>query len=113
LLTRTGVTVPYSSLHRFVVKHCGFGVRGRITVRMADVAPGDLAEIDFGRLGLVHDPATNRRRLAWALLVVLPASRHQYVHVTCSQTVAAVIHGLEDAWMFFGGSPWSGGCRSA
>jgi hypothetical protein len=35
LLTRTGVTVPYSSLHRFVVKHCGFGVRGRITVRAA------------------------------------------------------------------------------
>jgi hypothetical protein len=103
LLARTGLTVPYSSLHRFVVKHCGFGARGRITVRMADVAPGDLAEIDFGRLGLVHDPATNRRRLAWALLVVLPASRHQYVHVTFAQTVAAVIHGLEDAWVFFGG----------
>ncbi len=103
LLTRTGVTVPYSSLHRFVVKHCGFGARGRITVRMADVAPGDLAEIDFGRLGLVHDPVTNRRRLAWALLVVLPASRHQYVHITFAQTVAAVIHGLEDAWVFFGG----------
>jgi transposase len=33
----------------------------------------------------------------------LPASRHQYVHVTFSQTVAAVIHGLEDAWVFFGG----------
>jgi hypothetical protein len=71
LLTRIGVTVPYSSLHRFVVKHCGFGARGRITVRMADVAPGELAEIDFGRLGLVYDPATNRRRVAWALLVVL------------------------------------------
>jgi transposase len=103
LLARTGVTVPYSSLHRFAVKHCGFGARARITVRMADVAPGELAEIDFGRLGLVHDPATNRRRLAWALLVVLPASRHQYVYVTFSQTVAAVIHGLEDAWVFFGG----------
>lgn len=103
LLTRIGVTVPYSSLHRFVVKHCGFGARGRVTVRMADVAPGDVAEIDFGRLGLVHDPATNRRRTAWALVVVLPASRHQYVHVTFTQTVAAVIEGLEDAWTAFGG----------
>jgi hypothetical protein len=103
LLTRTGVRVPYSSLHRFVVKHCGFGARGRVTVRMADVAPGEVAEIDFGRLGLVHDPATNRRRTAWALVVVLPASRHQYVHVTFTQTVAAVIEGLEDAWTAFGG----------
>lgn len=103
LLGRHGITVPYSSLHRFAVKHCGFGTRHRITVRMADVTPGELAEIDFGRLGLVHDPVTNRRRTAWALLVVLPASRHQYVHVTFRQTVAAVIEGLEDAWVFFGG----------
>lgn len=103
LLERQGVTVPYSSLHRFAVKHCRFGVRGRTTVRMADVAPGEVAEIDFGRLGLVHDPATNRRRTVWALLVVLAASRHQYVHVTFTQTVAAVIMGLEDAWVFFGG----------
>jgi hypothetical protein len=64
-------TVPCSSLHRFVVKHSGFGARGGITVRMADVAQGELTEIDFRRLGLVHHPATNRRRVAWALLVVL------------------------------------------
>jgi hypothetical protein len=56
LLTRHGVVVPYSSLHRFVVKHCAFGARGRVTVRMADVAPGELAETDFGRLGRVWDP---------------------------------------------------------
>lgn len=105
LLTRTGIVVPYSSLHRFVVKHCAFGAAGRITVRMAPTAPGEVAEIDFGRLGLVHDPATNRRRAAWALVVVLPASRHQYVHITFTQTVAAVIDGLEDAWVAFGGVP--------
>jgi len=103
LLTRMGVVVPYSSLHRFAVKHCAFGARGHVTVRMAEVPPGDVAEIDFGRLGLVHDAATNRRRTLWALVVVLPASRHEYVHVTFEQTVAAVIEGLEDAWAAFGG----------
>jgi transposase len=103
LLTRHGLVVAYSSLYRFAVKHCDFGARGRVTVRMADVAPGELAETDFGRLGLVWDPDTQRRRTAWALIVVLPASRHQYVHITFTQTVAAVIHGLEDAWVFFGG----------
>lgn len=106
LLGRQGVVVPYSSLHRFAVKHCAFGTRGRITVRMADVAPGEVAEIDFGRLGLVPDPTTDdpdRRRTAWALVVVLVHSRHQYVHVTFSQTMQAVIDGLEDAWAFFGG----------
>lgn len=103
LLARRGVEVPYSSLHRYAVKHCGFGDRPRITVRMAESAPGEVAEVDFGRLGLVPDPETGRRRVAWALLVLLTFSRHQYLHVTHSQKLADLIGGLEDAWVFFGG----------
>jgi hypothetical protein len=60
LLERQGVVVPYGTQHRFAVSHCGFGAAGRVTVRMADVLPGELAEIDFGRLGLVYDPETQR-----------------------------------------------------
>lgn len=36
-----------------------------------------LAEVDFGRLGLVHDPETGRRRVLHALIVTLVHSRHQ------------------------------------
>ncbi len=72
-------------------------------MRVADVAPGELAEVDFGRLGLVPDPTTGRRRLVHALIVTLVHSRHQYVHVTASQQLADPIAGLEDAWAFFGG----------
>lgn len=103
LLVRHGVGVPYSSLHRFAIKHCGFAERRRVTVRMAESPPGELAEIDFGRLGRVMDPLSGRLRVAWALIVVLVASRHQYVHVTFSQTIPQLIGGLEDAWAFFGG----------
>ena len=102
LLTRRGVAVTYSSLYRFAMKHCEFGERAS-TVRMADVAPGELAEIDFGRLGLIPDGRLERRRVLWALVVTLVHSRHQYVHLTHSQTLTDVIGGLEDAWTFFGG----------
>lgn len=105
LLARQGVEVPYSSLHRFAVQHCGFSARGRITVRMAECAPGELAEVDFGRLGLVPDPDGEGRRTLWGMPVVLGHSRHQYVHVTHSQKLPDVIGGLEDAWKFFGGVP--------
>ncbi len=105
LLGRQGITVPYSSLHRFAVRYCGFQDARRLTVRMADTAPGDLAEIDFGRLGLVVDPEAGRQRVAHALVVTLVYSRHQYVHVTRSQRLGDVIDGLEDAWAFFGGVP--------
>ena len=102
LLERHGVKVTYSSLYRYVVKHCGFGEKPT-TVRVADVAPGELAEIDFGRLGLIQDGLLGRRRVLWALVVTLVHSRHQYVHLTHSQKLADVIGGLEDAWEFFGG----------
>jgi transposase len=105
LLRRQGVEVPYSSLHRFATKHCGFADARRITVRVADVAPGELAEVDFGRLGLVLDPETGRRRVLHALIVTLVYSRHQYVHVTHSQKLSDLVEGLEDAWAFFGGIP--------
>lgn len=105
LLLRQGVRVPYSSLHRFAVSYCSFHERQRVTVRVADVEPGELAEVDFGRLGLVFDPDTGRRRGAWALLVTLAHSRHQYIHVTFQQTIPEFINGLEDAWEYFGGVP--------
>jgi transposase len=105
LLRREGVAVPYSSLHRFAVRHCGFQDARRVTVRVADVAPGELAEVDFGRLGLVWDAQSGRRRVAHALLVTLVHSRHQSLHVSFSQKLAAVLSGLEDAWVFFGGVP--------
>ena len=104
LLGRRGIAVTYSSLYRFAVKHCRFGERPS-TVRVADVAPGELAEIDFGRLGLIRDGLLERRRVLWALIVTLVHSRHQYVHLTHAQTLADVLGGLEDAWAFFGGVP--------
>lgn len=103
LLEREGIRVPYSSLHRFASQHCGFQDRRRLTVRVAEVAPGELAEVDFGRLGLVWDPESERRRVLHALIVTLVHSRHQYVHVTHSQTLPDLIEGLEDAFAFFGG----------
>jgi hypothetical protein len=102
LLVRRGIEVPYSSLHRFAVKYCEFG-KGQVTVRCAPCQPGELSEIDFGRLGYIVDPQTHRRRLVWALVVVLVYSRHMYVHVTHRQTLEAIIDGLEAAWEFFDG----------
>ena len=102
LLERSGVGVTYSSLYRFAVEHCGFGDK-LTTVRVADVAPGELAEIDFGRLGLIRDGLLERRRVLWALIVTLVHSRHQYVYLTHSQKLEDLIAGLEDAWNSFGG----------
>jgi transposase len=101
-LARRGVNVPYRTLHRFAVERCGFG-RRTATVRVADGDPGVECQIDFGRLGLMHDPVTGRRRALHALLFTAVYSRHMFVWLSFTQTLADVIDGCESAWRYFGG----------
>jgi len=61
LLTRQGVDVSYSSVYRYAAEHFGWA-RPKLTVRRAEVSPGELAEVDFGRLGKLYDPETGRKR---------------------------------------------------
>jgi transposase len=103
LLARRGVRVPYRTLHRFAVERCGFGQRGRVTVRVADGEPGAECQVDFGRMGVLFDPAAGRRRVVWALIFTACYSRHCFVWLSFRQTVADVIAGCEAAWGFFGG----------
>jgi transposase len=100
-LSRMGVEVSYQSLYRFATVH--IGLTSKTTVRMADTAPGEFAEVDFGRLGLFYDPHTERKRLVYGLVVTLNSSRHQYVHVSFTQDLPSLIAGMEDAWAFFDG----------
>lgn len=101
-LARRGIAVPYRTLHRFAVERCGFG-RRQPTLRVADGEPGVECQLDFGRLGLVPDPDTGRRRVAHALIFTAVYSRHMFVWVSFSQTLTAVIAGCEAAWAWFGG----------
>lgn len=102
-LTRRGVNVPYRTLHRFAVEQCGFG-RRQPTLRVADGEPGVECQLDFGRLGLLLDPESGRRRALHALIFTAVFSRHMFVHLSFGQTLADVIAGCERAWAFFGGT---------
>ena len=104
LLLGEGVAVSYTTLRRFV-RQAGLGKGAKSTLRMPDWPPGEAAEMDFGRLGIVVDGATGRRRVIWALVIVLLYSRHQFVWPLERQTLAEVIAGLEAAWRFFRGLP--------
>ena len=104
LLAERGCEVSYSTLRRFIARR-GWGRRQPVTVRMEDGPPGEVAELDFGRLGLIPDPESGRRRTVWALIVVWRYSRHCFVWPTTSQTLHAVVEGLEAAWAFFEGVP--------
>jgi transposase len=102
LLERQGVVVPYRTLHRFCVERCGFG-KTAATVRVADGEPGTECQIDFGYLGLLTDPVSGRARKVHALIFTAAYSRHMFVWLSFTQTLAALVAGCEAAWVFFGG----------
>ena len=78
-LAGRGCWVLSTSLRRFIVRR-GWQRRSLATVRTGPERTrrggGDGL---FGRLGLIEDPATGRRRVAWALIIVLTYSWHSFV----------------------------------
>jgi transposase len=105
LLARRGVVVPERTLHRYaleVLEHSRAGRRG-VTVRVADCEPGAECQVDFGKMGLLADPAAGHRRVVHALIFTAVYSRHCYVHLSFRQDLPSVIAGCEAAWTFFGG----------
>ena len=102
LLARQGCQVPYRTLHRFATERCGYRVK-TTTVRVADGEPGVECQIDFAYMGTITDAETGRDRKVHALIFTAVYSRHMFVWLTYTQTLAAVIAGCEMAWAFFGG----------
>jgi len=105
LLQQQNCTISYISLYRYVGRQGWRSGKHQDTVRMADTKPGEVAEMDFGRLGLLPDEEGGKRRVVWALVIVLAYSRHSFVWPIFRQQLADVIEGLEAAWAFFGGIP--------
>lgn len=98
------VDVSYATLRR-VVRSWGLGGRRKITVRREPCKPGELAEVDFGRMGLVWDEHKERRRWAWAFLMTLGYSRHQFLAFTFDQSLDTVIRLFGESFRFFQGVP--------
>ena len=61
LLAMRGYQVSYPSLRRFIIKR-NRRRHSKTTVRMEDTPPGEVAEATFGRLGMITDTATSKRK---------------------------------------------------
>jgi len=102
-----GLAVSVASFRRYVRGNVSEETRRREVTVLApsDAVPGEVAEIDYGRLGMWTDPATGKRRSVWAFVLVLAASRHMFVRpvLTMDQYAWTVCHVA--AFEFFGGVP--------
>ena len=90
LLGQQGLVVKYTTLRRFV-RQAGLWKAPKSTVRMAETAPGEVAELDFGKLGRLVDPTTGKGKTVWALVIVLTMSRYSFVWPLFQQTLDETI----------------------
>lgn len=102
LIEQQGYTGSYAAVWRFVQKL--EPKRPEPTVRV-EVSPGEEAQVDFGFAGQMLDPQTGRLRKAYAFVMTLSWSRHQYVEFVFDQksTTWLLLH--RHAFEFFGGVP--------
>ncbi|HSH78580.1 MAG TPA: IS21 family transposase [Herpetosiphonaceae bacterium] len=68
-------------------------------------APGTEAQVDFGYAGRMIDPASGALRKAWAFVMLLAWSRHQFVEFVFDQSLPTWIQLHQHAFAFFGGVP--------
>ena len=102
LLLRRGVTIPYSTLHRFAVEELGFG-RTAPTMPVADGKPGEELELDTGWVVWLEGGAGEKRRRVRAWIFTPSVSRYRFVWPVLEETTASAIEACEAAWEFYGG----------
>jgi transposase len=102
LLGRTGVQVPYATLHRFAVAELGFG-RASPTIAVADCEPGQEVQLDTGWMTQLEPDEEGRRRRFRAWIFTAVRSRHRFVWPCLRETTETAIEACEAAWEYFGG----------
>lgn len=101
-LQERGYRGTYSSVYRFVRRL--EPLTPDVTVRV-ECKPGEEGQVDFGYAGHMIDLKTGARRRAWAFVMTLSWSRHQYVEFVFDQKVETWLSCHRNAFAYFDGVP--------
>ena len=97
-----GYQGSYSAVRRFVRRLRP--VEPEAVVRV-HTAPGEEMQVDFGSVGLLYDPVSQRLRPAYAFVATLCYSRHQYAELVFDQKIPTWLALHRRAFESFGGVP--------
>jgi transposase len=70
-----------------------------------DTAPGEVAQVDFGYVGMCHDPERGVSRKAWIFVMTLGHSRYTFAEIVFDQTIATWLALHIQAFEFLDGVP--------
>jgi transposase len=100
-----GLDISVRTFRRYVDAN----VRGispdRITVPKEKTLPGEVAEVDYGRMGIWMDPITGRKRVMQAFVMTLVYSRRIFINIVDCCDQMSWVRSHVAAFEFFGGAP--------
>jgi transposase len=102
-LLESGYRGSYSAVRRFV-HSLEPAAKPEVMVRV-ERRPGEEGQVDFGYAGMMTEPTTGKLRRAWAFVMTLAWSRHQYVEFVFNQKIETWLLCHRHALEFFGGAP--------
>ena len=93
-------TGSYGAVYRFV-RH--LEPRTPDAYVRVETGPAEEAQVDFGYAGFLQDPACDTLRKAWAFVMTLSFSRHNYVEFVFDQEVDTWLRCHRHAFEWYGG----------
>jgi len=102
LVDQFGFTGSYSSVRRLVRR---LDLRKPQATCILDFAPGEAAQVDFGRGPDITDAHTGKTIKTWIFVMTLCFSRHVYAEIVTDQKVSTWLSCHRRAFEFFNGVP--------
>ncbi|MCD2115118.1 IS21 family transposase [Rhodococcus rhodochrous] len=101
-----GVPVSESTVRRYIATRFADRIAAsKATFPRGPVPPGDEGQVDYGKLGMWRDPATDRRVAVWAFAMILTCSRMLFVQPVLRMDQTSWCASHVAAFEFFGGTP--------
>ena len=100
---RDGLSVSYESFKRFA-RERSLGRKERQMMIRIEMPPGIETQIDYGKVGLLHDRVTGRNRVVYAFCGILSHSRLPFVQFVYTQEQQSFVGSIVDMFEYYGGT---------
>lgn len=108
ILEELPVIIPASSFYRFLKRHkleCKKKKDRLGVIPEILTPPGEVLQLDWGKIRDVIDPATGKKKTLWALVGVLGFSRYMTVKFVWTNSVEVTMNAIEEILKELGGVP--------
>ena len=97
-------SVSYTTFKRFAKTHGIAKDSGKRSACRIEIPPASRIQTDYGKVGFLIDPATNKRRTVFAFTGTSGHSRHKFVGYVFSQNQQSFTESHVKMFSFFGGT---------